>query len=144
MLDPEGKDAALHQMVVIGHSQGGLLTKMTAIDSGDRFWRLLSDEPFDPADFDPEARELIRKSVFLSRCRTSAVIFLSTPHHGSYIAGNWLAHQVARFIVLPAEVTKAAGELVAIGRRPSSVRERGHGDERSRHDTGPPFRRDAP
>ena len=27
-LDPEGKDEALRQMVVIGHSQGGLLTKM--------------------------------------------------------------------------------------------------------------------
>ena len=26
-------------MVVLGHSQGGLLTKLTAIDSGDIFWR---------------------------------------------------------------------------------------------------------
>src|SRR4029453_5014208 len=33
-LDPEGKDPGLKQMVVIGHSQGGLLTKMTVIDSG--------------------------------------------------------------------------------------------------------------
>jgi pimeloyl-ACP methyl ester carboxylesterase len=33
-LDPAGKDPGLKQMVVIGHSQGGLLTKMTAIDSG--------------------------------------------------------------------------------------------------------------
>ncbi|MCK7466931.1 MAG: hypothetical protein MZU91_01465 [Desulfosudis oleivorans] len=32
-LDPEGKDSALRKMVVIGHSQGGLLTKLTAIDS---------------------------------------------------------------------------------------------------------------
>ncbi len=115
VLDPDGRNPALHQIVVIGHSQGGLLTKMTAIESGDRFWRLLSNEPFDPADFDAEARELIQKSVFVEPLpHVSRVIFLSTPHHGSYIAGNWLAHQVARFIALPAEVTKAAGELAAI------------------------------
>jgi pimeloyl-ACP methyl ester carboxylesterase len=35
-LDPDGDDAALRDMVVIGHSQGGLLTKMTSIDTGSR------------------------------------------------------------------------------------------------------------
>ena len=34
-LDPDGTDPALHQMVVIGHSQGGLLTKMTRDRSRD-------------------------------------------------------------------------------------------------------------
>src|SRR5262249_58279239 len=46
-LDPEGKDPALQQMVVIGHSQGGLLTKMTAIDSGNRLWDPFSRKPLD-------------------------------------------------------------------------------------------------
>ena len=33
-LDPDDKDTGLKRMVVMGHSQGGLLTKMTVIDSG--------------------------------------------------------------------------------------------------------------
>ena len=33
-LDPQGKDPALRQMVVVGHSQGGLLTKMSAAAPG--------------------------------------------------------------------------------------------------------------
>jgi hypothetical protein len=37
-IDPEGKDPGLKDMIVMGHSQGGLLTKMTAIDSGMRLW----------------------------------------------------------------------------------------------------------
>jgi pimeloyl-ACP methyl ester carboxylesterase len=115
VLDPQGKDAALHNMVVMGHSQGGLLTKMTAIDSGDQFWQLLSDEPFDSADFDPEAREIIDKSVFIEPLpNVTRLIFLSTPHRGSYVAGNWLAHQLARLIVLPADITKVAAELVTV------------------------------
>src|SRR5262249_19210041 len=35
-LDPGGRDPALQHMVVVGHSQGGLLTKLTVVDSGDR------------------------------------------------------------------------------------------------------------
>jgi len=35
-LDPAGADPALSEMVVIGHSQGGLLTKAMAVDTGDR------------------------------------------------------------------------------------------------------------
>src|SRR6185369_1817881 len=47
VLDPDGTDPALQQMVVIGHSQGGLLTKLTAVNSGDRFWRNMSRKPFE-------------------------------------------------------------------------------------------------
>ena len=46
-LDPEGKDAALRRMVLIGHSQGGLLVKMQSISSGDRLWNAASKKPLD-------------------------------------------------------------------------------------------------
>ena len=37
-------------MVIVGHSQGGLLAKLTVVDSGTLFWDNLSDEPFDQVD----------------------------------------------------------------------------------------------
>ena len=37
-LDPDGKGSRPQQIVVMGHSQGGLLTKMTVIDSGMHLW----------------------------------------------------------------------------------------------------------
>ena len=46
-LDPEGKDPALRRMVLIGHSQGGLLVKMQVISSGDRIWNAVSRKPLD-------------------------------------------------------------------------------------------------
>src|SRR5208337_5548854 len=52
--EPKGGDAALHDMVVIGHSQGGLLAKMLVVDSGTRFWANISKEPFDKAKLTPE------------------------------------------------------------------------------------------
>jgi len=36
----------MKKMVVVGHSQGGLLTKLTAIDSGNRFWENVTSTPW--------------------------------------------------------------------------------------------------
>ena len=69
-VDPDGKDPALNQMVVIGHSQGGLLTKMTVVDSGNRFWNNVTKVPFDQADLDPETRDLAHARCSSSRCRS--------------------------------------------------------------------------
>lgn len=46
-LDPDGRDPALRRMVVIGHSQGGPLPKLTVVDSGSRFWDNISGAPFE-------------------------------------------------------------------------------------------------
>lgn len=110
-LDPDGTDPALRDMVVIGHSQGGLLTKTTAIDSGDGFYYWKT--PLDQLKMKPETREYFRRILFLKPLPfVTRVIFIATPHGGSYIAGNWIAHQVARFIQMPARVMNSVTEVV--------------------------------
>ena len=90
-LDPEGKDDALRKMVVIGHSQGGLLTKLTAIDSGNRFWDRAFTVPIDQVDVSSDTRELFRRSLYYEPLPfVHRVIFISTPHRGSNLALNWL------------------------------------------------------
>jgi pimeloyl-ACP methyl ester carboxylesterase len=112
-VDPEGKDPALRDMVVIGHSQGGLLTKLTAVDVGDQLWNLVSDEPLDQLNLSAEQKDQIRKVAFIKPVpNVKRVVFLSTPHRGSYVAGSWLAHQAARLIAMPAAITQLAGAVV--------------------------------
>jgi hypothetical protein len=62
-LDPEGQDPALQRMVVIGHSQGGLLTKLTSVESGNRFWENLSEIPISELELEPATRELLRDEI---------------------------------------------------------------------------------
>jgi pimeloyl-ACP methyl ester carboxylesterase len=116
-LDPEGRDPALRRMIVMGHSQGGLLTKMTAVESGDAFWRNLSQRPLDEIRLSDEARDLAHRVMFVHPLPfVRRVVFVSTPHHGSYIAGNWLAHQLARLIDTPVSLTKAVTDFATLDR----------------------------
>ena len=104
-LDPDGKDPALRRMVVIGHSQGGLLAKLTAIDSGTKFWDRVSSKPFDQVNLSPEARALFQQSMFVKPLPyVQRVIFLATPHHGAMLAGGALGDFAAWLVTLPSAV----------------------------------------
>ena len=112
-LDPAGNDAALRDMVLIGHSQGGLLIKMAAIDSGSRLWDHLSREPLDQLRLQPETRELLQQSLFLEpEPFVGRVVFVATPHRGSYLAEYSLGSFIAGFVRLPFNVLRAGGDIL--------------------------------
>lgn len=113
--DPEGNDSALQRMVVIGHSQGGLLTKLTAIDTGNRLWELISDKPFEQIAVNAETRQLLQQSIFFKPLPfVKRVVFISTPHHGAMAAAyQWLTSLVARLVKLPSTVVNGIAEVAA-------------------------------
>jgi len=115
-LDPEGRDPALRQMVVIGHSQGGLLTKLQVISSGTRFWDNISDRSFEELDIDPEARELLGKALFFEQqAFIERVIFISTPHHGSFLADTRLGSFASKLAQTPADLLGHGVDLARAG-----------------------------
>jgi pimeloyl-ACP methyl ester carboxylesterase len=106
-LDPEGKASALRRMVVMGHSQGGLLTKLTAIESGTRFWDNVSKTPLDQLTIEPETKELLRRSLFFTPLPfVKRVVFISTPQRGSYQAALRLGRLSSWLVNLPADLSK--------------------------------------
>ena len=113
-LDPAGKDAALRRMVVMGHSQGGLLTKLMAVSSGQRFWQNVSDTPFDQMKLEPETRDLLASSIFFEPLPfVSRVVFLATPHRGSYRSSFRIGELVSRLVKLPANFVKVGLQLAS-------------------------------
>jgi pimeloyl-ACP methyl ester carboxylesterase len=129
-LDPKGQDPALKRMVLIGHSQGGLLAKLMAIRSGTRFWDAVSTVPFKEMEMPAETRELLREGMFFEPVPTvKRVIFVATPHRGSYRASGYLFQLVRRLIRLPGTlVTQLQGLLTSeafaglgMSRLPTSV-----------------------
>ncbi len=112
--DPGGSDPCVNDMVVLGHSQGGLLTKLTAIDSGDAFWTGITDKPFDALDLSPEDKTLLHDTLFVKPLPfVTEVIFLATPHRGSYLAGPQIVRRLAeRLVRLPSDVVRASSAVI--------------------------------
>lgn len=111
-LDPEGEDPALRDLVVMGHSQGGLLTKLLVVDSEQHFWDLVIDRPPDQIELEPENRELLEGSLLVTPSPfVKRVIFLSTPHHGSRLADFGLAQLMGRLIRSPANIVAATYDV---------------------------------
>ena len=112
-LDPEGKDPALRRMVLIGHSQGGLLVKMQAVSTGDRLWNAISRKPLQELDLSDATRELLQKGFFLEPLpEVSRVLFICTPHRGSYIAGSKFIGNFVHRLMAPSPITPEMGNEI--------------------------------
>jgi hypothetical protein len=113
-LDPEGKDPALRNMVLIGHSQGGLLVKMQVIKSGNRFWDAVSKKPLDELVLSDKTRDLLRRGMFVEPLpEVSRVVFICTPHRGSFVAGrNIIRNLVRALVTLPTNLAGMDAELI--------------------------------
>ena len=111
--DPDGTNAAFDRMVLVGHSMGGLLTKMMVQDSGTRLWRLISDRPVDELAGEPEDRELFRRAlIFKPRPEVRRVVFIATPHRGSRVDRGGLERLGSRLIRLPDPLRASYERLV--------------------------------
>ncbi len=112
-LDPERQFVALNQTVLVGHSMGGLVSRMQTIDSQDEFWKLLSDEPFDKVQGEPGDLVKLRQAAFFEPNRDiRRVITIGTPHRGSDYANDttrWLGRQ---FIKLPTMMVATGQKLM--------------------------------
>ncbi|MGH7788644.1 MAG: esterase/lipase family protein [Candidatus Binatia bacterium] len=112
-LDPGGTDPTLRDMVVVGHSQGGLLTKMTVVDTGTQMYDQIFTKPVDELIVSDKTRTFLKKVLFVTPLPfVGRVIFVATPHHGSYVAGSWIAQYVASFASLPQDLMTTTGELI--------------------------------
>ena len=134
-LDPQGADPALRRMVIVGHSQGGLLTKLAVVDSGTRFWDNVSETPFEALRVSHETRTILRRSLFVTPLPfVERVVFVATPHRGSDVAGflttrfRWLVEWA---LTLPPSVLRATGEVLTRSEDPLLRRQLRQGVPRS-------------
>ncbi|MBP2672582.1 MAG: uncharacterized protein H6Q85_2648, partial [candidate division NC10 bacterium] len=116
-LDPDGQDPELQRMVVIGHSQGGLLTKLLVIHSGSRLYDASFKRPLDELNVSEETRTLLRRARFVEPLPfVQRVIFLATPHRGSYLTLSRISAWIAGLIKLPFRLVGATTELLTRNR----------------------------
>jgi pimeloyl-ACP methyl ester carboxylesterase len=111
-IDPQHKDAALENMVVVGHSMGGLVSHLLTTDSGDDFWHLVSERPIDELQTQQATKdELHRVFYFQRQSYVKRVVFLGTPHHGSQFSPSLPGRVLKYFVRLPQNLVFVATDL---------------------------------
>jgi pimeloyl-ACP methyl ester carboxylesterase len=114
-LDPGHTDKALDRMVLVGHSMGGILSKMMVQDTGRVLWDAAIT--VSPARF--RAPPKVRKNlddllVFRPLPFVRRVVFIATPHRGSPIADGMVGWVISRLVRRPNEQAAYVAEIEAL------------------------------
>jgi pimeloyl-ACP methyl ester carboxylesterase len=121
-LDPEHDDAAREGMVLIGHSMGGVLSRLLCVESGDVLWSAAFSVPPGQLPGDAEDVAVIDTTFrFTPYPGVSRAIFLAAPHLGSPSADRWYGR------LMRSLVGRRAPEMQSLRRvaraHPQAVRE---------------------
>jgi PGAP1-like protein len=79
------------KIVLIGHSMGGMVSRLMVTDSGMTFWDRYFGKPPDQVPMNDKDKRIVESMlIFRPRSNVSRVIFCSTPHRGAGLATNWV------------------------------------------------------
>jgi pimeloyl-ACP methyl ester carboxylesterase len=110
--DPCGNDPALREMVLVGHSMGGLVCKMAVMDSGDKLWYTYFDKPFDEVVASPQTKARLQETLFLKpEPYVQRLIMIGAPHRGSLEACCFPGQLLQTAIHRPKELRDTIIEL---------------------------------
>ncbi len=111
--DPTGTAQASHDMVVIGHSMGGVIARLMVSSSGDALWREFERE----VELDDGRRERVKRRLapiltFEPVPQIDRAIFVASPHRGTEIAGSRLGRWFGRLVRMPLTVLEGLGDVL--------------------------------
>lgn len=124
--DPKGTSKTFNNMVMVGHSMGGLITRY---NNATRPWGMIpqivrNQEGLLNMDYDqvskttiinPETTEIFRDSfIFKPSKQTSRIVFMATPHRGSSFADTWIGMLGEHLIRLPENILMEAARMITL------------------------------
>lgn len=87
--DPDGCNGALRSTVLVGHSMGGLISRLMVSSSGEEVWDSIANLPLERvATNEPTRATLAERLYFDPSPLVQRVVFIATPHRGSGLAGR--------------------------------------------------------
>jgi alpha/beta hydrolase family protein len=120
-LDPEGDDPAMEDLVLVGHSLGGVLVKTLVQDSGESLWNARFAKPLSTLDLSEEGRRYAERTFFFEALPfVHRAIFLAAPHRGSAEADSIIGWVGDLLLTHPRRVSDFASEVEK--RNPGAMR----------------------
>jgi pimeloyl-ACP methyl ester carboxylesterase len=114
IFDPDRKQPEFDQMVVVGHSMGGLLARLTSLKSGDRFWKAVSDTPFEQVSAPPGVKRQLQRAYFFEPVpEVRRVVTIASPHRGAGEQNPLYRNLLRGVVSLPERTARVGRELLA-------------------------------
>ena len=119
--DPEGTDPAMRNLVLVGHSMGGLHAKMQVVESGTAAWDSLAQVPFERIRAPQSMRRLMAATYFFEPAPfVKRVVYIATPHGGSELASLGVGRLTSVAIRQPPQTVAFHREVMRLN--PGAVR----------------------
>jgi len=110
-----GSDPAFHQMVIVGHSMGGILTHMVVSDSGREVWDGAFNVSPELMRASPPTRAMLDQLLFYHPLPyVRRVVFIATPHRGSRLANSVVGRFFSSRVRSPLDQAAQIAELEAL------------------------------
>lgn len=115
--NPQADNNNFDNMVILGHSMGGLLSRMMVQNSENIYWDSVFAKPVNEISVDEQTRKLLKDIYFFERLPfVKRVIFLATPHRGSDLADQWFAKLGSGFVSLPSLVNDVGDAIFSLSK----------------------------
>ena len=114
-LDPKGTAPGMKDMIMVGHSMGGLLTRMQTQDSGDAYWHTWFRLPPEKVPLDGEVSHIMREALlFKANPRIKEAVFIATPHRGAKLADSWVGQLGSYLIRVPQQIVQIGTSVATL------------------------------
>jgi len=96
----DASNGNLRNAVFIGHSMGGLISKLMVAHSGEEVWNAIANLPLESVATSEEVRaRLAERLYFDPHPMASRVVFIATPHRGSSYAGRAIGKLASAMVI---------------------------------------------
>ncbi len=111
--DPDGRAAASHHMVLVGHSMGGVIARLLVSSSGDHLTETLLDKRRLEGERGKRLRRRLQAMLhFEPLPNVDQAIFIAAPHRGTPVASGHLGRLIGRLVRLPVTLLEQFGEAL--------------------------------
>lgn len=111
-ISPDLQAEAANNMVLIGHSMGGIISKTFVQNTGDTLWNTTFHQPAAELRVDDETRQTLQDIlIFAAKPYVKTVVFIDTPHRGAAVADGWIGRLASTMITLPRIMKNVFGNM---------------------------------
>ncbi len=122
MLDPSGTSPARQNIVLIGHSLGGVISRLLTANSGEVAWNAIFDEPVTALSGNPADIATVNDIFhFTAYPGVGRAIFLAAPHKGSPVADEFIGRLAEHLVRVSAPELESLIRITKANRSHESV-----------------------